>query len=105
MGALKPWEGGLVILDGSGRDEFSNSDGGGWILANTRENSANFVEGGNEGGAVGGKDENSNEDVEALKQENAKLKEQAERAMALAQQWGAQNAKLQQELLLKGGGR
>lgn len=102
-GGLKPWEGGLVLLDGSGA-----SVNGLLVEREAGEGTAGRVRQSEpvKGAGEGEKDKEGEEggDLEALREENAKLKVQAERAMALAQQWGAQNAKLQQKLLLRGGG-
>lgn len=105
-GPAKPWEGGLVLLDGSGsaqlavRNEFEDyaaSGAGG-------ENGASSARGDASGAVVagGGDAGDLEEEFAALKAENEQLRAQAEQAMQLAQRWKAMNAELQ-KVALQGG--
>jgi pre-rRNA-processing protein IPI3 len=114
MGTLKPWEGGFVVLDGSGTQVLGSGGGDGGVGGGQSYYSEKFAAGtlpttANGGGANndtmmtdaiendGGKEES--EVVAALRAENLKLREQAEKAMAMAKQYGELNAELQREML------
>jgi len=109
MGTLKPWEGGFVVLDGSGQVGPSDgSDGGVSVVRSTEKSKSRIAVAATtaNGGDVnhtamssqdGGKEES--EVVAALRAENVKLKEQADKALALAKQWGDLNAQLQRDML------
>jgi len=109
MGTLKPWEGGFVVLDGSGQIGDSEGGGGGDFSGGRFKEKANAftavaattVNGGDTHTAMGVQDggEEESEIVAALRAENLKLKEQADKALALAKQWGDLNAQLQRDML------
>ncbi|KAL4854511.1 Protein ROOT INITIATION DEFECTIVE 3 [Chlorella vulgaris] len=95
-GTLKPWEGGLVLLDGSAAARGGND----WEEQQLGAANGDVVEAAGTGAtlpavaasaAAGG-----GSDVAALQQENAELKEQLQRALQAAEQWGRLNAQLQQ---------
>ncbi len=106
-GPLQPWEGGLVLLDGSAAAAAAlapadwpaatllaaSTDMAGSIPADALAPAANAVAtaGGAAATAAGGA-----ADAAALQEENQRLREQLDRALATAQQWGHLNAQLQQ---------
>lgn len=107
-GTLKPWEGGLVLLDGAAGAPDPVADwqqqlaaaeaAGGWRAAAEPATAAAVgsaaagpaVAAAAAGGGGGGGD------AAALAEENAALKEQLAAALQQAQQWGRLNAQLQQ---------
>lgn len=108
-GTLKPWEGGLVLLDGSagaaeaaaGDDwlqRLAATDGSVWQAAGAAAPSATQPAAGAAAGgaaAAAGTGGGSAADATALQEENARLKEQLERALQTAEQWGRLNSQLQ----------
>lgn len=98
MGTLKPWEGGFVVLDGSGQvgDIYGRGD-----ISVDRFVEKSSANGGDNETAMGFQDDGKEESevVAALRAENLKLKEQADKALALAKQWGDLNAQLQRDML------
>jgi pre-rRNA-processing protein IPI3 len=110
MGLLKPWEGGFVVLDGSGGNDFTRGGDVDVSLSGVNHNcKSNFA------ATLPAKGDNADKDIEmdaaedgekeesavitALRAENLELKGQAEKAMALAKQWGDLNAQLQRDML------
>eukprot|EP00887_Chlorella_sp_A99_P003431 scaffold7.g3431.t1 len=111
-GALKPWEGGLVVIDGSASaaaaagaaDEPSSLNGG---TASAAAGAASLARGdgwgadaratppagsgGGDAGAAGA----AGDEAEALLEENARLRRQLAQATGLASQWGQLNSELQ----------
>ncbi len=109
-GTLKPWEGGLVLLDGSagaadvaaGGDwlqRLAAADGSVWQAAGAAAPAGRQAAGGATPGAAAaaaaGAGGGSAADAAALQEENARLKEQLERALQTAEQWGQLNSQLQ----------
>ncbi len=106
MGTLKPWEGGFVVLDGSGAGQVGGYGDGGFAdgRAITVAATANGSGADNDTEMATTNIENDgireeSEVVAALRAENLKLKEEAEKARALAKQWGDLNTQLQRDLL------
>ena len=106
-GTLKPWEGGLVLLDGSA-GAADVAAGGDWLqqLAATdgiagqaapAAAAAHPAAGAAAGvpAAAAAAPGSGGGDAAALQEENARLKEQLERALVTAEQWGRLNSQLQ----------
>lgn len=106
-GPLKPWEDGLVLLDGSAAaatavapadwpaaaalgSPLAALAAGGPADDSAHAASAAAAQGGTAAAAGGGAD------AAALQEENRRLREQLDRALATAQQWGHLNTQLQQ---------
>ncbi|GAB4815509.1 hypothetical protein N2152v2_002555 [Parachlorella kessleri] len=113
-GVLKPWEGGLVILDGSCQPPAAADGGDGGLVADAWPSTAaqpplkqpgraaggdgsgaDAAAGG--GGAAGGLGtQEQAQTVRELQEENERLRQQLARALQAAQQWGEVNTQLQQ---------
>ena len=114
-GTLKPWEGGLVLLDGSAAGGSSGGGEADWqqVLAAADGSSGGLAGAAGSAmqpaaaagaagaaaaapGAAAAGGVAAGGDIAALQEENQRLREQLERALGAAQQWGRLNAQLQQ---------
>jgi len=99
----KPWEGGFVVLDGSGggygvcniiKNSIDNRENtGGGICHNVSSNPIL-----REGGGIGG-DADVTREIASLREENEALQRQVDQALTLAQKWKTLNQELQEVAL------
>lgn len=111
-GPVQPWEGGLVVLDGSSALAPSvgavnaSSSSGGWAPAHSSEVQAS--EASHPAAVAAGSSGSAANDADALREENEQLRVQLAQATSLAASWGKLNGQLQTfctNVLLQGGTR
>ena len=110
-GTLKPWEGGLVLLDGSAAAVAAAAAGPSGMDVDWRQLLATAGVGVGAAAAPAATAESAaaegaavaaaaaapgGADLDALQEENQQLRQQLERALQTAQQWGRLNSQLQQ---------